>query len=251
MAKTNQKHKTVGVSFNPLVRQAANRRARQLGMSFSRYVSLCVEAEMIGRMPLPSPGDAQWEHLREVVRGQEADFAESTTEQLRADVADLLAHAQVPFTRDTLLGSMHADFWIDSRATQKGPQSTQAALLGNREQSAIGGNVRGAHVGKQAARKRESKQAIPCPPAAPTQGVAIECHYPRATSHAALLGRAVMLQQVDGVQAVLLCVPYLSPLAPELQALFTQQRISVTTPDTLLKALRKVACNASMPLRGR
>jgi len=46
-AKDNR-HRTVGVSMSPQLRERAAQRARALGLPFSRYVQWCVEAELDG-----------------------------------------------------------------------------------------------------------------------------------------------------------------------------------------------------------
>lgn len=260
MAKINQKHKTVGVSFNPLVRQAANRRARQLGVSFSRYVGLCVEAEIAGRVSLASLCDAQWADSGAVAWEQGVDLAESTGERLRADVGDLLLRAQVVFSRNALLGAMRADFWVGTKGAEQPPSeksaSEQQATSGEQPPSqelASGEQKSSEGMGQVASEEACALMRTPAlrlekcaiqdttghVPASLAQGVVIECHYPSAASHAALLGRAVMLQQMCGRQAVLLCVPYLSVFEPELHAVFARLKIGVTTPDTLLKALQQ------------
>jgi|GEM_PF-2209339 len=43
-----QKHRTVGISMNPAFEQRAKARAEALGLKFSPYVTLCVEAELKG-----------------------------------------------------------------------------------------------------------------------------------------------------------------------------------------------------------
>ncbi len=43
-----QKHRTVGISMSPTLEQRAKARAEALGLKFSPYVTLCVEAELKG-----------------------------------------------------------------------------------------------------------------------------------------------------------------------------------------------------------
>jgi hypothetical protein len=42
------KHRTVGVSMSPQLRDRAANRAKNLGLPFSRYVQWCIEAELDG-----------------------------------------------------------------------------------------------------------------------------------------------------------------------------------------------------------
>ena len=42
------RHRTVGVSMSPQLQQRAAARANEVGLSFSRYVQWCVEAELDG-----------------------------------------------------------------------------------------------------------------------------------------------------------------------------------------------------------
>jgi hypothetical protein len=44
----DDRHRTVGVSMSPQLRERAVQRARALGLPFSRYVQWCVEAELGG-----------------------------------------------------------------------------------------------------------------------------------------------------------------------------------------------------------
>jgi hypothetical protein len=45
------RHRTVGVSMSPMLRRRAAARAGAVGLSFSRYVQWCIEAEMEGCPP--------------------------------------------------------------------------------------------------------------------------------------------------------------------------------------------------------
>jgi hypothetical protein len=47
----DEKHRTVGISMSPQLRERAAARARAVGLSFSRYVQWCLEAELAGRRP--------------------------------------------------------------------------------------------------------------------------------------------------------------------------------------------------------
>ena len=44
----DERHRTMGVSMSPQLRARAAARAREVGLSFSRYVQWCVEAELDG-----------------------------------------------------------------------------------------------------------------------------------------------------------------------------------------------------------
>ena len=44
----DDRHRTVGVSMSPRLRERAALRAKALGLPFSRYVQWCVEAELDG-----------------------------------------------------------------------------------------------------------------------------------------------------------------------------------------------------------
>jgi len=48
MAGLDEKHRTIGVSMPPRLRQQAGERAAEVGLSFSRYVQWCIEAELDG-----------------------------------------------------------------------------------------------------------------------------------------------------------------------------------------------------------
>jgi len=44
----DDRHRTVGVSMSPQLRERAAQRARALGLPLSRYVQWCIEAELDG-----------------------------------------------------------------------------------------------------------------------------------------------------------------------------------------------------------
>jgi hypothetical protein len=47
----DDRHRTVGISMSPRLRERATARAAALGLPFSRYVQWCVEAELDNRPP--------------------------------------------------------------------------------------------------------------------------------------------------------------------------------------------------------
>lgn len=351
MAKINHKHKTIGVSFNPLLRQRASRRARELGMSFSRYVSLCVEAEAGGLMPaadlrsaaqsgaeregaaaaeaagnkflrdtaiahgkpLRNTGDNSkllrdatgsgrglWNRetaaaeLTDGAPGQRACLwpdagsgrsPELIDERLFRHVSTLLEQAALPFVHRPLLGPVRTDFlvrdicdgvvlppkesgcvegaaaqaeregadtalsqagseYIDTTLPQAGRECIDTALSEG-ESAGIGIALPEGGAGAAVAMAPERKRGaavVQVSRGLPQElgGIAIECCHPVDAASAVMLGRAVMLQQVAGVKAVLLCVPYLSALPVGMQGVFDRQNICVTTPDTLLQVLREL-----------
>jgi gamma-glutamyl-gamma-aminobutyrate hydrolase PuuD len=46
--EADERHRTIGVSMPPKLRQRAAERAAAIGLSFSRYVQWCLEAELDG-----------------------------------------------------------------------------------------------------------------------------------------------------------------------------------------------------------
>jgi len=42
-------HRTVGISMSPQLRERATKRANEIGLSLSRYVQWCIEAEIEGQ----------------------------------------------------------------------------------------------------------------------------------------------------------------------------------------------------------
>jgi hypothetical protein len=50
-AADDPRHRTVGVSMSPALRRRAAARAEAVGLSFSRYVQWCIEAEIEGCPP--------------------------------------------------------------------------------------------------------------------------------------------------------------------------------------------------------
>lgn len=241
MKKSHQKHKTIGVSFNPLLRQRAGLRAHQLGLSFSRYVSLCVEAEIAGESQLPA-------HPRrklppETMAMMLADWDSSAAkERLQLDISRVLAAGDIAFFPQLRLGVGVADFLVEFCLCRSCRKATAETLANAAEPNTAGQQADAGKAGGVTAKAGRRRQ--PCrgkgggrSSAAGVLRIVLECCHPVVGEYAVLLGRAIILQQVATVDAVLLCVPYLSLLEPELQQALARQQISIVTPDTLLSAL--------------
>jgi len=195
-----KKHKTVGVSFAPDLRHRAAERARGLGLSFSKYVTLSVEAELNGRPPqllmeslLPgSPSPLNLESAVEEASDYGAMKAASI--DFEDDIEEILKTDDLCHTRFAEVAHLRTDFLIQ-------------------------------HVVPETGR---------------TLRIALECKYNVRSRATVALGQCIILKNLPGVDAVLLCVPYLKHFDPHLTDTFAQQGIAVATPDTLSGELERL-----------
>jgi hypothetical protein len=200
----DQKHKTVGVSFPPELRQRAADRARGLGLSFSKYVTLCVEAEVNGKPPqlvmenlLPA-GVAPLNLEAAVEEGSDYGAMKAASIGFEDDVEEILKQEDICYSRFAQVAHLRTDFLVQ----QVDPDSGR------------------------------------------TRRIALECKYNVRNRATVTLGQCIILKSLPGVDAVVLCVPYLKHFDPHLRDTFAQQGIPVVTPDTLspeLEALLEAA----------
>ncbi|MGE9294425.1 MAG: hypothetical protein ACQKBW_12485 [Puniceicoccales bacterium] len=193
----NQKHKTVGVSFPPDLRQRASERARGLGLSFSKYVTLCVEAEVGGKPPqlvmenlLPA-GAPPLNLEAAVEEGSDYGAMKAASIGFEDDVEDILKQEDICYSRFAQVAHLRTDFMLQ-------------------------------HVE---------------PATGKTLRIALECKYNVRNRATVTLGQCIILKSLPGVDAVMLCAPYLKHFDTHLRDTFDQQGIPVVTPDTLSLAL--------------
>jgi len=70
-----------------------------------------------------------------------------------------------------------------------------------------------------------------------TLKVALECKHDLRNRYTVTLGQAIILRSLPGIDAVLLCVPYLRNFDAHILQTYRDQGIPVTTPDTLSTTL--------------
>lgn len=190
---TNEKHKTVGVSFHPDLRRRAAERARGIGLSFSKYVTLCVEAEVNGKPPqlvmenlLPA-GATPLNLEAAVEEGSDYGAMKAASIGFEDDVETILTEDELCYTRFAEVAHLRTDFLIQ-------------------------------HV---------------VPDTERTLRIALECKYNIRNRATVTLGQCIVLKNLPGVDAVMLCVPYLTHFDQHLRDTFAQQGIPVATPDSL------------------
>jgi hypothetical protein len=192
------KHKTVGVSFHPQLRESAASRARQLGLSFSRYVTHCIEQEMGRPTPLgtlaSSPAGAEVNGLSldsAIDAGADYGAAKAQAIGFEEDIQEILEEEDLCVSRMAQIAHLRTDFLVQHTAQD-----------GHR-----------------------------------TWKVAIECKHSVRGRTTVTLGQAIILRSLPSVDAVLLCVPYTRNFDAHAKETFSQQGIPITTPDTLIATL--------------
>lgn len=198
MTQDDQKHKTVGVSFHPELRDRAGERARGLGLSFSRYVTLCVEAELNGRPPqvlyelgaAPAQGDVNLQSA--IDAGSEYSAAKAASIDFEDDIQEILRSENINFTRYSPIANLRTDFLIKYKDEDSG---------------------------------REFK-------------IALECKHNLRGRYTVTLGQAIILRSMPQIDAVVLCVPYLKNFDAHVRETFAQQDIPIAIPDNVADILR-------------
>lgn len=111
MPKKPQKHKTFGVSFHPNLQKRAGARAEALGLSFSRYVTLCVEAELAGKVTQLIPEDSV-DLEKAIVRARHYMEAKTQSIEFENDIEEILTAEGILFTRFEKAGKLLTDFMV-------------------------------------------------------------------------------------------------------------------------------------------
>ncbi|MBC2594221.1 hypothetical protein H5P28_08090 [Ruficoccus amylovorans] len=196
----DQKHKTVGVSFPPELRQRASERARGLGLSFSKYVTLCVEAEVSGKPPqlvmenlLPA-GAPPLNLEAALEEGSDYGAMKAASIGFEDDIEEILRQEDICYSRFAQVAHLRTDFLVQH------------------VDPATGRNLR----------------------------IALECKYNVRKRATVTLGQCIILKSLPGVDAVMLCVPYLKHFDPHLSDTFAQQGIPIVTPDSLNPGLESL-----------
>lgn len=109
-AESIQKHRTVGVSMHPSLEQRAKLRADALGLKFSPYVTLCVEAELKGFSQIVRDESLDLDSAIQRAR----DYMEKKTLSIdfELDIERALTDAGIEFERFARVGDMRTDFLI-------------------------------------------------------------------------------------------------------------------------------------------
>jgi hypothetical protein len=107
-----QKHRTVGISMHPDLEKRAKAQATSLGLKFSPYVTLCIEAEMRGMANiLNKPTEKR---TPTVTFAQSYMEDKSTSEDFRQSVEYALKESNADYIRNIRIDSFLADFGIST-----------------------------------------------------------------------------------------------------------------------------------------
>ena len=195
----NEKHKTIGVSFPPELRRRASERARGIGLSFSKYVTLCVEAEIAGKPPqlvmenlLPKPEKTGLSLEAAIEEGSDYSAMKAASIGFEDDVETVLKQEDFCYERSAQAAHLRTDFLI----TNVNPESGKGCRI------------------------------------------ALECKYNITGRATVALGQAVILKSLPAISSVVLCVPYLKHFDPHVRDAFLAQGIPVATPDNVGDVLR-------------
>ncbi|WP_309382704.1 hypothetical protein [Cerasicoccus frondis] len=208
MSTDDQKHKTVGVSFHPDLRERAGERSRELGLSFSRYVTLCVEAELNGHpsqllsqpgtpppAPTPAPTREALNLQSAIDAGSDYSAAKAASIDFEDDIEEILRADDICYTRYAAISNHRTDFLIQ-------------------------------HVHEKTDR---------------TIRIALECKHNLRGRYTVTLGQAIILNSLPQVDAVILCVPYLKNFDAHIRETFAQQGIPIAIPDNVGEIIRQIA----------
>lgn len=177
-----ERNRTFGISLPPALKGRGEARAGALGLSFSRYVALCVEAELNGHVAsLVAEEGPDLERAVERARSYLEQKARSV--EFEEDVAARLHEEGVSFARLARVGEMRVDFLVTTSD--------------------------GRHV-------------------------AVECRSNARTQRQLLLGQAILLSVQPGIDGVVVVVPYLRAIEPEMKALLEERGIRLATVDGLV-----------------
>ncbi|WP_309395946.1 hypothetical protein [Cerasicoccus maritimus] len=207
MPEDDKKHKTVGVSFHPELRERASERSRELGLSFSRYVTLCVEAELNGHpsqllsqpappASAPTPAPQQDFNLQHAIdQGSDYSAAKAASIDFEDDIEEILRADDICYTRYSAVGNLRTDFLVQ-------------------------------HVCEKTDR---------------TIRIALECKHNLRGRYTVTLGQAIILNSMPQIDAVVLCVPYLKNFDKHVRETFAQQDIPIAIPDNVGAVIREIA----------
>lgn len=203
------KHKTVGVSFHPELRERAMARAKALGLSFSRYVAQCVETDLGDRpSPLnaeaPSAPSAEGLSLEAAIdAGGEYGAAKARSIAFEEDVEAILRAEEVCYERLASVAHLRTDFLI-----------------------------------QHAVEHRDEPHRI-----------ALECKHSVKGRETLVLGQLIVLRSLPMVDAVILCLPYTRNVDAHLRKTFAEQNLPLATPDNLVEVLTDLCEALTTPPR--
>lgn len=194
------KNKTVGVSFPPALRQRAGERSQAPGLSFSRYVQMCVEADLNGQAPallhddLTTKARPQVNVQKAPDEGEEHSTAKAAGSGFADDIEEILKSEGLCYQRLAKVAQLRADFLI----THLNPATDVEVRL------------------------------------------ALECTPKIRQRYTIAPGQAIILQSIPPIDGVILCVPYLKNFDEQVRDTFTQHGIPVATPDNVIEVINEV-----------
>ncbi|MBN2068370.1 MAG: hypothetical protein JW739_01925 [Opitutales bacterium] len=106
------KHRTVGISMNPQLEERAKARATALGLKFSPYATLCIEAELNGMARIMRDDSLDLEQA--IARAREFMERKTLSIDFELDIEQLLERLKLPYSRHPRIEGMISDFSIES-----------------------------------------------------------------------------------------------------------------------------------------
>lgn len=115
MADKTHRNKTYGISLPVELKDRAEARATALGLTLSRYTSLCLEAELQGFAQILREDAFDLERV--LARARDHLDAKSRSLDFESDVAQLLQQAGVPCERHPRVEHLRCDFLLRQPST--------------------------------------------------------------------------------------------------------------------------------------
>lgn len=115
MPEKHHKNRTYGLSLAPELRERAETRASALGLTFSRYTSLCLEAELTGFAQILREDTLDLDRV--LARAREYLDAKTRSIDFESDVASLLDRARVTYERHARFEFLRCDFALRQPST--------------------------------------------------------------------------------------------------------------------------------------
>ncbi|KAF0094747.1 MAG: hypothetical protein E1N59_1751 [Puniceicoccaceae bacterium 5H] len=107
---TDPRHRPFTISLPPALKERAEARARALGLSFSRYVNRCLEAELQGHAQILRDEEDAFDLARAVERAREFMLRKRDSIDFEDDVARILETLPVSVERFARVEDLRVDF---------------------------------------------------------------------------------------------------------------------------------------------
>ncbi len=242
---SDQRHKTIGISFHPELRQRAAQRAQALGLAFSRYVALCVESDLGDRSApwwpeVPTPagqggaiaagrGVAILSNALSEAAGSAVEASEGSAGAVRPPPQRRGLADEFSLDEAIELGGEYGLAKARSIAFEEDIEEILRAEDFCYERLAPVAHLRTDFLIQHAAEGRDRPMRV-----------ALECKGGLRGRYALTLGQLLVLRSLPSIDAVLLCIPYTRNFDPHVRETFRQQGLPIVTPDTLVETLHEM-----------